>query len=218
MKLFLDSADIQEIKNVQSTGLLDGITTNPTLILKSGRDHKETIQEIAKYVKGPISVEGIGSTCDQLVKDAEKFAAWAPNVVAKIPMTFEGLKAVQILSQKNIPTNVTLVFSVAQAVLVAKAGATYVSPFVGRLDDQGSVGMNLIQDLVTVYKNYGFKTKILVASIRSVQHIEEAAKLGADICTIPYSLFENLSKHHLTDKGILRFEEDYRKAMSVFKE
>lgn len=212
MKIFLDSADVDKIKQLAATGLIDGITTNPTLIMKSGRDHKQAIQEICKIVKGPVSVEGIGSTAEELVKDAREFSKWAPNVVAKVPMTAEGLKAVRVLEKEGIPCNVTLVFSAGQALMVAKAGATYCSPFVGRLDDVSENGMHLIEEILDIYENYGFKTQVLVASVRHPLHVIEAARIGAHIATIPPEIFEKLYRHPLTDKGISQFEEDYKKA------
>ena len=212
MKIFLDTADVDKIKALAVTGLIDGITTNPTLILKSGREHKSAIVEICKLVKGPVSVEGIGETAEEMVKDAREYAKWAPNVVAKVPMNAEGLKAVRILEKEGIPCNVTLVFSAGQALLVAKAGASYVSPFVGRLDDVSEDGMALIDEIVGIYENFEFKTQIIVASVRHPMHVIEAAKIGAHIATIPPEIFEKLYKHPLTDKGIEQFMEDYKKA------
>ncbi len=204
---------MDKIKKAAELGLVDGITTNPTLIMKSGRDHKQVIQEIAKIVKGPISVEGVGNTAEQLIRDAEEQVKWAPNAIAKLPMTDYGMKALGELTKKGIKTNITLVFSVEQALLVAKLGATYVSPFVGRLDDIGQDGMQLIRDIVQVYRNYGFKTQVLVASVRSPAHVVEAAKAGADVATLPYEVFEKLFRHPLTDKGIEQFYSDYKKTM-----
>lgn len=217
MKIFLDSADVEKIKALSATGLIDGITTNPTLILKGGRDHKTAIQEICKYVHGPVSVEGVGETAEQMVKDARAYAKWAPNVVAKVPMTLEGLKAVRILEKEGIPCNVTLVFSTAQALLVAKAGASYCSPFVGRLDDNAEDGLRLIAEIMEVYKAYGYKTEVIVASVRGPMHVVETAKMGAHIATIPPELFEKLYKHPMTDKGIAQFLEDHKKAIANAK-
>lgn len=217
MKIFLDTADVEKIRKAAASGLVDGVTTNPTLIMKSGRDHKEAIVEIAKIVKGPLSVEGVGETAEEMVKDARVFSKWAPNVVAKVPMNEEGLKAVRMLSKEGIPTNVTLVFSCAQALLAAKAGATYVSPFVGRLDDIKEDGMALIEAIVKTFRNYGFKTQVLVASVRSVKHVERAAEIGADVATMPPAVFEQMYRHALTDKGIAMFMDDYRKASANFK-
>ncbi len=212
MKLFIDSADVEKIRKCAETGLVDGITTNPTLIMKAGMGHKEAILEIAKIVKGPVSVEGVGETAEQMVKDARTFAKWAPNVVAKVPMTEEGMKAVKVLAKEGIRTNVTLVFSATQALLAAKAGASYVSPFVGRLDDNSENGMALIESIVKIFRNYGFKAEVLVASVRHPMHVVQAAEIGADICTLPPEIFEKLFRHHLTDRGIAQFLEDYRKA------
>ncbi len=212
MKIFLDTADVDKIRALSATGLVDGITTNPTLIMKAGRDHKQAIIEICKLVKGPVSVEGIGNTAEELVKDAREFAKWAPNIVAKVPMTAEGLKAVRILEKEGIPTNVTLVFSAGQALMVAKAGASYCSPFVGRLDDVSESGMHLIEEILDIYDAYEFETQVIVASVRSPTHVVEAAKMGAHIATVPPEIFEKLFKHPLTDKGIEQFAKDYAAA------
>lgn len=217
MKIFIDTADVEKIRKAAETGLVDGVTTNPSLIMKAGKDHKETVQEIAKIVKGPISVEGNGETAEEMVKDARTFSKWAPNVVAKIPMTAEGLKAVRILSKEGVPTNVTLIFSATQAMLAAKAGATYVSPFVGRLDDNSENGMELISQIVEIFSNYGFKTQMIVASVRHPGHVVESALLGAHIVTLPPDVFDKLFRHVLTDKGIAQFAEDYKKASANFK-
>jgi len=217
MKFFLDTADVDKIKALVATGMVDGITTNPTLILKSGRELKSAIVEICKLVKGPVSVEGIGNTADEMVKDAREFAKWAPNVIAKVPMNVEGLKAVRILEKEGIKCNVTLVFSAGQALLAAKAGASYVSPFVGRLDDVSEDGMALISEIMQVYDQYGYKTQVIVASVRHPLHVIEAAKIGAHIATIPPEVFEKLYKHPLTDKGIAQFVEDYKKAQAGVK-
>jgi transaldolase len=211
MKIFLDTADIDQIKRMNEVLNLDGVTTNPTLIMKSGRQQKEVIAEITRVAKGPVSVEGIDDTAEGMVLEGTEFAKWAPNVVVKIPMTKEGMKAVRMLSAKGIKTNVTLVFSPAQALLAAKAGAAYVSPFVGRLDDINEDGMKLVADILQVYRACGYKTEVIVASVRSVRHVVEAAKLGAHIATIPASVFEEMFKHPLTDKGIAQFKEDYKK-------
>ena len=217
MKIFLDTADVDKIKALAATGLVDGITTNPTLILKGGRDHKSAIIEICKLVKGPVSVEGVGETAEEMVKDAREFAKWAPNVVAKVPMNAEGLKAVRILEKEGIPCNVTLVFSAGQALMAAKAGASYVSPFVGRLDDVSEDGLALIEEIIHIYENYGFRTQVIVASVRHPLHVVQAAKIGAPIATIPPEIFEKLFKHPLTDKGIDQFLKDYQAAQSAAK-
>jgi transaldolase len=211
MKFFMDTANVEQIKKAVELGLCDGVTTNPTLIMKEGRDHRTVIQEIARLVKGPISVEGISDTADGMVNEGVEFAKWAPNVVVKIPMTKEGMKAVRILSGKGIKTNVTLVFSPSQALLAAKAGASYVSPFVGRLDDISEDGMKLVGEIMQIFCAYGYKTEVIVASVRSVKHVVEAAKLGAHIATVPAAVFDSMFRHQLTDKGIAQFKEDYAK-------
>ncbi len=212
MKFFVDTADVEEIKKAVELGMCDGVTTNPSLIMKSGRDQKEVILEIAKIVSGPISVEAISEDTEGMVKEAEEFATWAPNIVVKVPMTKEGINAVRILKEKNIPTNVTLVFSASQALLAAKAGAAYVSPFVGRLDDISEDGMGLIEEIMEIFDNYDFETQLIVASIRDPIHVTESAMLGADIATIPAKVMEKLWKHPLTDKGIAQFLADYEKS------
>jgi transaldolase len=211
MKFFLDTANIEEIKKAVELGMCDGVTTNPTLIMKAGKGHKEAILEIAKVVKGPISVEGAGETYEELMSEAMEFSKWAPNVVFKVPMTKDGLLAVRSLSEKKIKTNVTLVFSPSQALLVAKAGAGYVSPFIGRLDDISQDGMALIRDIVQIYKNYGYKTEVLAASIRHTIHVVECAKAGADIVTMPADVLEKMWKHPLTDAGFATFREHHKK-------
>lgn len=215
MKFFLDTANLEEIKKAVELGMCDGVTTNPTLIMKAGiTDHKSAILEIAKVVDGPISVEGVGETAEQMIKEGEEFATWSDKVVVKIPMTKEGLKAVRHLESKGIKTNVTLIFSVGQALLVAKAGASYVSPFVGRLDDISIDGMDLIDDIVEIYENYDFKTEVIVASVRDPLHVRDAALSGAHIATIPAAVLEKLWKHPLTDQGIATFKEHHRKSTS----
>lgn len=211
MKFFLDTANIESIKKALDLGMCDGVTTNPTLIRKEGKDHKTIIQEIAKIMRGDLSVEGVGENADEIIKEGEEFAKWASNVVVKVPMGEEGLKAVRVLRKKGIKTNVTLVFSASQALLVAKAKANYVSPFIGRLDDISENGIDLIKNIVKIYKNYEFKTEIIVASIRHPIHVVEAAKLGAHIVTMPADVFQKMWKHPLTDKGIAKFLEDYKK-------
>lgn len=211
MKFFLDTANIDEIKKAAELGMCDGITTNPTLIMKAGKGHKEVISEIAKIVKGPISVEGAGETYEDLMKEASEFSKWAPNVVFKVPMTKDGLKAVRSLSVKGVKTNVTLVFSPSQALLAAKAGATYVSPFIGRLDDISQDGMGLIRDIVQIFKNYGYETEVLAASIRHPVHVIECAKAGADVVTMPADVLEKMWKHPLTDAGFATFREHHKK-------
>jgi transaldolase len=211
MKFFLDTANIQEIHRINSLGLVDGVTTNPTIIAKEGRNFEEVIKEICSIVDGPVSAEVIGLTIEEMVTEARVIATWARNVVVKIPMTEAGLAAVNILSKEGIKTNVTLIFTVAQGLMAAKAGATYVSPFVGRLDDIGVEGLDLIGRLKQTLANYGFETEIITASVRSLKHLEEASQFGADIATIPGSLFPKLWSHPLTDKGIDQFLEDWKK-------
>ncbi|EOE4920722.1 fructose-6-phosphate aldolase [Enterococcus faecalis] len=209
MKFFLDTANVDEIKRINELGLVDGVTTNPTIIAKEGRDFEEVIKEICSLVDGPVSAEVTGSQAEEMIAEAEVLAKWARNVVVKIPMTEQGLKAVNTLSKKGIKTNVTLVFTVAQGLMAAKAGATYISPFLGRLDDIGTDSMALIKNLRKVLDNYGYKAEIISASVRGLEHVEKVAELGADIATIPGNLFPKLWSHRLTDKGIEQFEKDW---------
>ncbi|MDR4945062.1 fructose-6-phosphate aldolase [Neobacillus cucumis] len=209
MKFFLDTANVDEIKRINALGLVDGITTNPTIIAKEGRPFEEVIKEICSIVDGPVSAEVIGLEADEMIREARVIAQWAPNVVVKIPMTEEGLKAVHILSKENIKTNVTLIFSVAQGLMAAKAGATFISPFLGRLDDVGVDGLDLIKRLKLVLENYGLKAEIISASVRHIGHVEAAAQAGSHIATIPGSLFPKLWSHPLTDKGIEGFLKDW---------
>ena len=211
MKFFLDTANVEEIKRVNDLGLVDGVTTNPSLISKEGRPFEEVIKEICSVVDGPVSAEVVGLTYDEMVTEARQLAEWADNVVVKIPMTEEGLKAVNTLSQEGIKTNVTLIFTVSQGLMAAKAGATYVSPFLGRLDDIGSDGLGLVADLKTVFDNYDYDTEIIAASIRHLPHLEGSALAGADIATIPGSIFPKLWSHPLTDSGIQAFLDDWKK-------
>ncbi len=211
MKFFLDTANVDEIKRINDLGLVDGVTTNPSLIAKEGQDFETVIKEITSVVLGPVSAEVVALDYDGMVEEARQLAKWADNVVVKIPMTEEGLKAVNTLSQEGIKTNVTLIFSVAQGLLAAKAGATYVSPFIGRIDDMGNNGMELIADLRIVLDNYALETEIIAASIRHIGHFEETAIAGADIATVPGSLFPKLWSHPLTDKGIDGFLADWEK-------
>jgi transaldolase len=215
MEFFLDTANVEQIKKAVALGVVDGVTTNPTLIAKEGgKSQQEIIAEIAKVITGPISVEGNADTCDEIVREGEAYAKWAKNVVVKVAFTPEGIKATKILEAKGVKTNVTLVFSANQALIAAKAGASYVSPFIGRLDDISEDSMNLIQDIVQIYKNYNFKTKIIVASIRHPIHVLEAAKLGAHIATIPADVLAKMWNHPLTDIGIKKFKEDFAKNSS----
>ncbi len=212
MKFFIDTADIEEIKAANMRGWVDGVTTNPSLIAKTGLPFHEVIKSICKEVKGPVSAEVIGLETEQMLKEGRELAKLADNVVVKIPMTENGMIAVKKLSSEGIKTNITLVFSTMQALLVAKAGGTMVSPFVGRLDDIGQNGMDLIADIVQMYQNYDFATEVLVASVRSPMHIQHAALLGADIATIPYKVMQQMTHHPLTDKGIKLFLDDWNKA------
>jgi transaldolase len=211
MKIFIDTANVNEIKEAATWGILDGVTTNPSLIAKEGRDLKEVIEEICSIVDGPISAEVISLECNKMVEEALELVKLHKNIVIKIPMCIEGLKAVKILNEKNIKTNVTLIFSSQQALLAAKAGATYVSPFVGRLDDIGMVGTNLIDEVSAIFKNHSIKTEIIAASIRNPIHASECALAGADIATIPFNVLKQMAKHPLTDIGIEKFLADYNK-------
>lgn len=210
MKFFIDSAEISEIKEIASYGLLDGVTTNPTLIAKSGRKFKEVIAEICAIVDGPVSAEVAATDYEGMVREGDILSKIAKNVCVKLPLTLDGLKACKYFSDKGVQTNVTLCFSAAQAILAAKAGATFVSPFVGRLDDVGQDGLGLIDEICEIYANYPeFKTEILVASVRHPVHITTAAKLGADVATIPAKVLKQLVSHPLTDKGIETFVKDW---------
>ncbi|MBW4983256.1 fructose-6-phosphate aldolase [Mameliella sp. CS4] len=209
MKFFVDTANIDDIKELNDYGLLDGVTTNPSLIAKSGRDFKEVIAEICKVVEGPVSAEVAAMDFDGMVAEGEHLAKIADNVVIKLPLTLDGLKACRHFSGKGIKTNVTLCFAANQALLAAKAGATYISPFVGRLDDLNIDGMELIHEIRTIFDNYGFTTEILAASIRSANHVKEAAIAGADVATIPPGVIKGLAAHALTDKGLDQFAKDW---------
>lgn len=211
MKIFIDTANVDEIREVESWGILSGVTTNPSLIARAGRDFVEVVKEISSIVDGPISAEVISLESKGMVKEAKELIKIHKNIVIKVPMTIEGLKAVKILSKEGIKTNVTLVFSSAQALLAAKAGATYVSPFLGRLDDFGMEGMNLIEEIVTIFNNYGIETEIIAASIRHPMHAINAALAGAHISTIPFKVLEQMTKHPQTDLGIEKFLEDWKK-------
>ncbi len=211
MKIFIDTANVAEIKEAASWGVIDGVTTNPTLVSKENRSFKELIKEICSIVDGPISAEALSKDAPDLVKEARELSRIHKNITVKIPLNKEGLKATKILSIEGIKVNMTLCFSATQALLAAKAGATYVSPFIGRLDDIGHEGMNLIEEIRTIFDNYGFKTQVIVASIRHPLHVLEAAMLGADIATIPFKVIEALVKHPLTDIGIKRFLDDWKK-------
>ncbi|MEO1141336.1 MAG: fructose-6-phosphate aldolase [Pseudomonadota bacterium] len=211
MKFFVDTADVDEIRELADTGLLDGVTTNPSLILKSGRDILEVTKEICELVDGPVSAEVTALDYDGMIQEAAVLSEIANNVCIKLPLTLDGLKACKTLTSQGHMTNVTLCFSANQALLAAKAGATYISPFIGRLDDMGIDGMELIEDIRTIYDNYGFETEILAASIRTVNHVKDSALAGADVATIPPSTLKALVKHPLTDKGLDAFLADWAK-------
>ncbi|MFZ5774643.1 MAG: fructose-6-phosphate aldolase [Thermodesulfobacteriota bacterium] len=211
MKFFIDTANIEEIKKGVAMGMVDGVTTNPSLIAKENRPFEEIIRDICQVVDGPISAEVIALDAEGMVREGRELAAINPNIVIKIPMTTEGLKAVRQLTDERIKTNVTLVFSTSQALMAAKAGATFVSPFVGRLDDIAQNGMDLISDIMTIYDNYAYASEVIVASIRHPMHVMEAALLGAHVATIPYKVIEQLAKHPLTDIGMEKFLADWEK-------
>lgn len=212
MKFFIDTAEIGEIRAACELGLVDGVTTNPSLIAKSGRVFTEVLAEIAALVDGPISAEVIALDAPGMIAEGRELVKISKNIVIKVPMTSEGLKATQVFSKEGIKTNVTLIFSALQALLAAKAGATYVSPFVGRLDDIGHDGMDGVDQIKTIFSNYGYDTEIIVASVRSPMHVHNAALIGADICTIPFSVMTQLAKHPLTDIGIEKFLADWQKS------
>lgn len=211
MKFFVDTADTAEIAELASTGLLDGVTTNPSLIAKSGRKFLEVIAEIAKLVDGPVSAEVVATDTDSMLREADKLLTLGDNICIKLPLTFDGLKACKKLTDNGIKVNVTLCFSATQALLAAKAGASFISPFVGRHDDVGFDGMDLISDIRLIYDNYDFRTEILVASIRHPVHVLQAAKIGADVATMPANVIKQLFKHPLTDNGLKAFLEDWAK-------
>ena len=211
MKIFLDTANLDAIKKYNDMGLLDGITTNPSLLAKEGGDPQKTMKEISTIIKGDVSLEVVSTTYDEMVEEGRRLREYGNNVIVKCPMTGEGLKACKSLSAEGIPVNVTLVFSSNQAVLAAKAGAKYVSPFIGRLDDIGHTGMDLIKEIKQIFQNYDFKTQILVASVRHPQHVVDAGKIGADVVTLPPTVLEKMLKHTLTDKGLKAFLDDWQR-------
>ncbi|WP_426033011.1 fructose-6-phosphate aldolase [Cypionkella sp. TWP1-2-1b2] len=211
MKFFVDTADVAAIKELNDLGMVDGVTTNPSIILKSGRDILEVTREICSIVTGPVSAEVVAMTADEMIAEGRKLAEIAPNITVKVPLTWDGLKACKVLSGEGKMVNVTLCFSVNQALIAAKAGATFISPFVGRLDDINLDGMELISDIRQVYDNYGFETQILAASIRTVNHVTQAALVGADVITAPPSVIKALANHPLTDAGLAQFEKDWAK-------
>jgi transaldolase len=211
MEIFIDTADIEEIRDAMSLGVLDGVTTNPSLVAKTGKTFETCIKEILEVVPGPVSVEVVATDHDGMVAEAKKYAAWGQNVVVKVPIIREGLKAIKTLTDQGIRVNVTLCFSPMQALLAAKAGATYISPFVGRLDDIHTDGMDLIAQICEIYGNYGYDTKVLVASIRNPLHVVQSALMGADVATIPLKVIDQLLKHPLTDIGLKNFLADWEK-------
>ncbi len=215
MKIFIDIANIEIIKKFSEMGVIDGVTTNPTLVSRENMKFNNLVNEIVKIVSGPVSVETVSLDVEGMVREARQLSKIASNIVVKIPMTPEGLKATKILKREGIKTNVTLVFSANQALLAAKAGATYVSPFIGRLDDRGQVGMNIVREILEIFKNYNFETEVIVASIRHPIHVIEAAKAGAHVATIPPPVLEKMFKHPLTDEGIQRFLEDWKKVQEL---
>ncbi|HEX2644207.1 MAG TPA: fructose-6-phosphate aldolase [Thermoanaerobaculia bacterium] len=216
MQFFLDTAEIKEIQTGLEWGLVDGVTTNPSLIAKAGRPYLGTVQEIAKLVPGPVSGEVLATEYDEILEQGRRLAGLADNVVVKVPLIPAGLRAVATFAKEGIRTNVTLCFSAAQALIAAKAGASYISPFVGRLDDVGEDGMRLIDEIVTIYRNYDFDTKVLVASVRHPIHVTQSAQMGADVVTLPFKVLEQLYKHPLTDMGLERFLADWKKTGKNF--
>jgi transaldolase len=212
VKFFLDSADIQEIRHMAELGICDGVTTNPTLVAKSGQDFKSLLNEIVRLIPGPISAEVVGQTATEMLAEADVLAKIHENIVIKLPLNPEGLKTCKALSARGIKTNVTLCFQAAQALLAAKCGATYISPFVGRLDDISQDGMQLIKEIRSIYDNYSFKTQILAASIRHPQHVIQSALAGSDVATCPYKVLMSLYQHPLTEKGLAAFMDDWKKA------
>jgi transaldolase len=211
MKFFIDTANLEEIAKANELGLLDGVTTNPTLVAKEKGNFEDLLKEICKLVDGPVSAEVVSTEANGMVKEARQLAKLADNIVIKIPMITEGIKATKILAKENIRTNVTLVFSPLQALMAAKAGASYVSPFIGRLDDISTVGIGIVEEIVTIYENYGFETEVIVASIRNPVHVLDAALIGAHVATIPFKVLMQLTEHPLTKIGLERFLADWTK-------
>ena len=216
MHFFLDTADLDEIRTGLDWGMVDGVTTNPSLVAKQGKRYLDTVREVAQLVPGPVSGEVLATELDEMLEQGRTLAAIADNVVVKVPLTPAGLRAVRVFAKEGIRCNVTLCFSAAQALLAAKAGAAYISPFIGRLDDVGNEGMRLIEEIVTIYNQYDFETKVLVASVRHPIHVVQAARLGADVATIPFKVLESLYKHPLTDIGLEKFLADWKKTGKGF--
>jgi transaldolase len=217
MKFFIDTANVDAIRKAHERGMVDGVTTNPSLVAKEGRDFRQIVDEIASFVKGPISLEVVSEDAEGMLKEARDLNGWIDNAAIKIPMTWEGMKATKVCADEGIQTNVTLVFSPNQALLAAKAGATFVSPFIGRMDDIGHYGMQIVADIVEIYSNYGYATEVIVASIRHPLHVYEAAMLGADIATLPPAVLDKMVNHPMTDIGIKRFLDDWEKVKKVSK-
>jgi transaldolase len=217
LKFFIDTANVEAIRKAHERGMVDGVTTNPSLVAKEGRDFRTVVDEIASFVKGPISLEVVSEDAEGMLKEARELNGWIDNAAIKIPMTWEGLKAVKVCADEGIQTNVTLCFSPNQALLAAKAGATFVSPFIGRLDDIGHNGMGIVEGILQIYQNYGIETEIIVASIRHPVHVYEAALLGADISTIPPAVLDKMVNHPLTDIGIKKFLDDWEKVKKAKK-
>ena len=215
MKIFIDTANVEEIRKANELGIVDGVTTNPSLLAREKRKFDDLVREIAKIADFPVSIEAVNMETEPMINEARQIARISPNIVVKIPMTENGLKAVKVLSKEGIKTNVTLVFSTNQALLAAKAGATYVSPFIGRLDDLGHEGMHIIEEIAEIYRNYGYKTEIIVASVRHPLHVIEAARIGAHIATIPPNVIKLMIRHPLTDIGLERFLEDWKKVQQM---
>jgi transaldolase len=209
--IFIDTADVEEIRDAAALGVLDGVTTNPTLVARTGRPHREVLEEICEIVRGPVSAEVLTTELDTMLSEARELAAIAPNIVVKLPITPDGLRATKRLSDEGVRTNLTLCFSPLQALLAAKAGATYISPFVGRLDDVGHDGMQLVEQIIEAYTNYDIDTRVLVASVRTPSHVLEAIRIGADVATLPYAVISKLLSHPLTDRGLERFLADAEK-------
>ncbi|MDY6880531.1 MAG: fructose-6-phosphate aldolase [Desulfatiglans sp.] len=211
MKFFIDTANVEEIKKAGELGMVDGVTTNPSLVAKEGREFKGLIKEICSIVEGPVNAEVVSVEAEGMIREGRDLSKLAENIVVKVPLIEEGLKATRVLAKEGIKTNVTLCFSPLQALMAAKAGASFISPFVGRLDDIGQTGMDLVEQIVTIYENYGYETEVIVASIRNPMHVVEAALMGADISTIPFKVIKQLIKHPLTDKGLEKFLADWKK-------
>jgi len=212
VKIFADTANVEDIRTACSWGIIDGVTTNPSLVARENRPFEEVVKEICEICPGPVSAEVVSLEAEGMIQEARKVSSWAPNIAVKIPMIKEGIKAISVLSQEGIKTNCTLCFSPNQALLAAKVGATFISPFIGRLDDIGHRGMDLVEQIAQIYDNYDFETEIIVSSVRHPQHVVEAALIGADICTIPFAVLEKMFNHPLTDVGVERFLADWNKA------